>query len=102
MILFLQNFISDIDLFLQFTIVFVAYVLLLIILKKLGVWKKKQCNNCNNCCPGCQEPLERIRRKRIDRFANYLTFQIFEFKRYKCTNCEWEGKRWSLPFSGKF
>ena len=92
----------ELDIFLQITLIMVSYVLLLFILRKMNIWKKKECANCNNCCPDCQEPLERIRRKKIDHLINYFTFQIFDFKRYKCPNCEWEGKRWNLPFSGKF
>ena len=92
----------ELDLFKQITIILVTYIIVLFILKKMGIWKKKKCENCNNYCPSCQEPLERIRRKRMDYFINYLTFQIFNFKKYKCLNCNWEGRRWNPPFSGKY
>ena len=90
------------DTFLAISIGLISYILLLVLLKTMNFWKKKECSNCNNCCPDCEEPLERIRRKRTDYIINYLTFQIFDFKRYKCLNCAWEGKKWERPFSGKF
>ena len=90
------------DAFLAISIGLISYILLLVLLKTMNFWKKKECSNCNNCCPDCEEPLERIRRKRMDYLVNYLTFQIFDFKRYKCVNCAWEGKKWERPFSGKF
>jgi len=90
------------DIFLQIALGLISYILLLFILKRLNIWKKKQCNNCNNCCPTCKEPLERIRRYRIDYFINYLTFQMFDFKKYQCVNCAWKGRRWERSFSGKF
>lgn len=71
-------------------------------MRGLGFWRKIRNDNCANCCPSCSEPLERIRRKKQDYTINYLSFQIFDFKRYKCLNCEWEGRRWEKPFSGKF
>ena len=99
-----QQFIKlmGLDIFLQITLIIVSYVLLLFILKRMNVWKKKQCNNCNNCCPNCQEPLERIKRGKIDRIINYITFQIFDLKKYRCLHCAWEGRRWERSFSGKF
>ena len=90
------------DRFLWIALGIVSYIMLLFILKKINIWRKKQCDNCNNCCPSCQEPLERIRRKKIDRIINYITFQIFDFKKYRCLNCAWEGRRWEPAFSGKF
>ena len=90
------------DIFLQISLGLVFYVILLFILKKLNVWKKRQCSNCNNYCPDCKEPLERIKRLKIDRIINYMTIQMFDFKRYKCLNCAWEGRRWERAFSGKF
>ena len=93
---------SELDDFLLIAIGLICYIFCLILLKKINVWKKKQCNNCSNCCPDCQDPLERIRRKRIDYIVNYITFQMFDFKRYKCMNCSWEGRKWERAFSGKF
>ncbi len=90
------------DVFLYISGGLVAYVLLILILRKLDFWRKEKCNNCNNCCPDCKEPMERIRRNRFDYFVNYLTFQIFDFKRYKCIKCCWEGRRWEKSFDGKF
>ncbi len=90
------------DKFLAISIGFVAYIMILFILRRMNVWKKKQCNNCNNCCPKCLDPLERIKREKIDHIINYLTFQIFDFKKYQCVNCAWNGRRWERPFSGKF
>ena len=92
----------ELDMFLQISLGIILYVLLLLISKKMNIWKKKECANCNNCCPDCQEPLERIRRKKIDHLINYFTFQIFDFKKYQCVNCAWKGRRWERPFSGKF
>ena len=91
-----------IDIFLQFAIFIISYIFILIILRKMNVWRKKKCNNCNNCCPYCKNALERIRRQKTDYMSNYITFQIFDFKRYKCPNCAWEGRRWERPFSGEF
>ena len=91
----------DFDIFLQIALGLVFYILLLFILKRINIWKKKQCRNCNNCCPNCQEPLERIKRVRMDHITNYLTFQMFDFKKYQCLNCAWKGRRWERSFSGK-
>ena len=90
------------DIFLQITLVIVTYIVMLFILRKLNIWKKKQCDNCTNCCPTCKEPLERIKREKSDRFINYITFQIFDFKKYKCVHCAWIGRRWDRSFSGEF
>ena len=90
------------DTFLAISIGLITYILLLVLLKTMNFWKKKECGNCNNCCPDCEEALERIKRKRMDYILNYLTCQIFDFKRYKCVNCAWEGRKWERPFSGKF
>ena len=89
------------DDFLAIAIGIVSYIFILVILRKMNIWKKVQCNNCNNCCPDCKEPLERIRRKRTDYMVNYFTFQIFDFKRYKCIHCAWEGRKWERPFSAQ-
>jgi uncharacterized protein with PIN domain len=93
---------KSLDYFLYIAIGLIFYVLILILLRSLNVWKKTECNNCNNCCPDCSKPLERIKRLKKDYVVNYLTFKLFDFKRYKCMNCAWEGRRWERPFSGKF
>ena len=93
---------KSLDYFLYIAIGLIFYVLILILLRSLNVWKKKECNNCNNCCPDCSKPLERIKRLKKDYVANYLTFKLFDFKRYKCMDCAWEGRRWERPFSGQF
>ena len=90
------------DEFLVISLVLFSYIIILLLLRRINVWRKKECNNCNNCCPDCQEPLERIKRGKIDYLINYLTFQIFDFKRYQCVNCAWKGRRWERSFSGKF
>ena len=90
------------DKFLAISIGFIAYITILLLLRKMNIWKKKECNNFNNCCPDCQEPLERIKRASVDHLKNYLTFQIFDFKKYQCGNCAWKGIRWERPFSNKF
>ena len=91
------------DIFLYITISIICYLIFLLVLKNLGIWRKIKNNNCNNCCP-CdkKEPLERIRRKNWDHFVNYITFQIYDFKRYKCIECAWEGRRWDKKFKSKF
>ena len=90
------------DEFLAISIALVSYIMILLLLRKMNIWKKKECDNCNNCCPDCQEPLERIKRGKIDHIINYLTFQIFDFKKYQCLNCAWKGRKWERSFSGKF
>ena len=90
------------DEFLVISLVLFSYIIILLLLRRINVWRKKECNNCNNCCPDCQEPLERIKRGKIDYLINYLTFQIFDLKRYQCVNCAWKGRRWERTFSGKF
>ena len=90
------------DKFLAISIGLVSYIIILLLLRKMNIWKKKECNNCNNCCPDCEEPLERTKRKNIDHLINYLTFQMFDFKKYQCVNCAWKGRRWERAFSGKF
>ena len=90
------------DEFLVISLVLFSYIIILLLLRRMNVWRKKECNNCNNCCPDCQRPLERIKRKKIDYLINYLTFQMFDFKRYQCVNCAWKGRRWERTFSGKF
>ena len=90
------------DEFLAISIGLVSYIIILLLFRKMNIWKKKECNNCNNCCPDCERPLERIKREKIDYLINYLTFQMFDFKRYQCVNCAWKGRRWERPFSGKF
>ena len=90
------------DEFLVISLVLFSYIIILLLLRRMNVWRKKECNNCNNCCPDCERPLERIKRKKIDYLINYLTFQMFDFKRYQCVNCAWKGRRWERTFSGKF
>ena len=90
------------DIFLYITIAIISYLILLLSLKNLNIWRKKQCNNCNNCCPECDEPLERVKRINLDYFINYITFQIYDFKRYRCNDCAWEGRRWDKQFKSKF
>ena len=92
----------EIDIFLYISFGLISYVIILLISKKLGLWRKIQCEGYTNCCPHCNEPVERIKRNQADYITNYLTFQIFGFKRYKCLHCGWEGRRWEQPFSGKF
>ena len=90
------------DEFSAISIGLVSYIIIILLLKKMNIWKKEECNHCNNCCPDCQEPLERIKRKNIDHMINYLSFQVFGFKRYQCVNCAWTGRKWERAFSGKF
>ena len=90
------------DEFLVISLVLFSYIIILLLLRKMNVWRKKEFNNCNNCCPDCQEPLERIKRGKMDYLINYLTFQMFDFKKYQCVNCGWNGRRWERSFSGKF
>ncbi|MBE50141.1 MAG: hypothetical protein CMP51_00345 [Flavobacteriales bacterium] len=92
------NFLEKIDIVWPSFIGFLLYLILLFVLRKIGVWKKKQTTTCSNCCPSCLNPLERIKRKKIDHLINYITFKIFQFKRYKCNNCNWEGRRWEKNF----
>ena len=93
---------SELDPFLIIIFLIIAYLVLLITLKKLNVGRKLIGSRCENCCPDCQDPLERTKRVKKDYLINYLTFQMFDFKRYKCMNCAWEGIKWEKPFSGKF
>ena len=90
------------DPFLSISLFLIIYLLLIISLKNLNFWRKKEINNCNNCCPECKNPLERIKRQSIDLLVNYLTLQLFPFKRYKCLECAWEGLRWDKPYRNKF
>ena len=80
------------------TIVIISYVLLLILLKRMGFKKKKAYDICNNCCPKCNESLDRIKRTLRDHLINYMTFMIFNFKKYKCSKCNWQGLRWDHIF----
>ena len=89
------------DIFLYISVGLIAYVLLIILFRKIGIWNKKTCEKCSNCCPDCGTALERIRRKNIDYIKNYLSFQVFDFKRYRCINCAWEGLRWERAFAIK-
>ncbi len=88
----------------EFTIAFIfiiIYTIILFIIRKIGIWEKKQCANCNNCCPDCQSALNRIERKYSDHFINHLSFKIFDPRRYLCSNCGWEGLRWEKKFKPK-
>ncbi len=91
------------DIFLFISLALISYVLILILLKNLNFWKKKENKNYNNCCPcELEKPLERIRRNKLDYLINYITFQLYDFKRYRCTECALECRRWDKPFKGKF
>ena len=67
-------------------------------MKKGGIGRKKICGNCNNCCPDCENPLNRIKRTRSDRIIHHMTFRLFDARRYMCTSCGWEGRRWEDRF----
>ena len=73
------------------------YLLILIVMIKLGWGKKLKCNNCINCCPNCYPevkiPLTRINRNKYDKIFNHITLRLFKFKKYECNHCHWQGLR---------
>ncbi len=86
------------DSFLIMFLCILLYVIILLMFKFLGIFKKKTNQKCNNCCPDCDSALHRIKRKQIDFVIYHITFRMFNFKRYLCSECGWEGLRWESAF----
>ena len=82
------------DPFIKILIILTLYTIILLLIRFLGVGKKKICEECNNCCPDCNLALNRIKRNNVDKLLFHLTFRIFNSKRYICEECGWEGLRW--------
>ena len=82
------------DSFLLIFLILIAYVILLFVMKFTGFGEKETCEFCLNCCPDCKSAMERVKRSSGNYFLNHLTFHIFNYKRYRCTECGWEGLRW--------
>ena len=61
----------DHDIFWYVLVFIIFYIILLITLKKIGLWKKLESDRYSNCCPVCKYPLERIRRLTSDHVINY-------------------------------
>ena len=36
----------------------------------------------------------------IDHLINYMTLHVFQFKKYRCINCNWNGRKWEESFKG--
>ena len=86
------------DPFLKLFIIIIGYVIVLFILRFLGFGKKQVCENCNNCCPDCSFALKRIQRKKQDKILYHLTLRIYNLKRYRCSECAWEGLKWEEKY----
>ncbi len=86
------------DQFVLFSLILVAYIIILLIIKKLEIGIKMKCETCNNCCPKCKTALNRRRKSLRDIFIANLTFRIFDFKHYSCAECNWDGLRWEKTY----
>lgn len=71
-----------------FILLISLYVIILILMRLMGIFKKDR-------CPKCTGRISRKNKTFGDRMIIGLTLGILPLRRYKCVHCGWAGLRWN-------